>query len=140
MLEHAGAEAAGEHVLLDRHQQLVLGGEALDQPLVERLGEAGVGDGDREVVLGEERGRVERDADAVAVAEQRHPLALAQQLAGADRDLAGAVGQRHALGGAARVAEGDRAVVVGERGAQHVAAASPRRAGAITTTFGSERK
>ena len=76
---------------------------------------------DREVVLGEERRRVERDPDPVAVAEQRHPLALLQHLAGADRDLAGAVGQRHALGGAARVAKRDRAVVVGERGAQHVA-------------------
>ena len=45
VLEHGRAEAARQHVLLDRHQQVVIGGEPLDQLAVERLGEAAVGDG-----------------------------------------------------------------------------------------------
>ena len=40
VLEHGGAEAAGQDVLLDRDDQVVVGGEPLDQLAVERLGEA----------------------------------------------------------------------------------------------------
>ena len=51
VLEDAGAEAAGQDVLLDRDDEVVLGGEAFDQLGVERLGEAGVGDGRGDPVL-----------------------------------------------------------------------------------------
>ena len=121
MLEHGRPEAARQNVLLDGHDEFVIGGEPLDQCLVERLGEAGVGDGHVKVVLGQQRRGIERNADAVAVAQERHPLPLLQHLAGADRDLARAVGQRHALGIAAGIAEGDRALVVSDGGAHHVA-------------------
>ena len=50
MLEHRGAEAAGQHVLLDRDDQVVADRQPLEQLGVERLGEAGVGDGRLEVV------------------------------------------------------------------------------------------
>ena len=45
VLEHAGAESAGQHALFERDEQLVLGGELVDQLSVERLREARVGDG-----------------------------------------------------------------------------------------------
>ena len=87
MLEHPRAEAAGQHVLLDRHQQLVLGGELLDQLAVERLREAAVGDGRLEALVAQDLRGAQRDLDAVAVAEQRDALAGQQQLALADLDL-----------------------------------------------------
>ena len=71
----------------------MLGRELGQQAGVERLGEARVGDGDVEPALGEQVGGAERLADAGAVAEDRDALALAQDLAGADRDqLAAAAG------------------------------------------------
>ena len=120
VLEHAGAEAAGKYVLLDRHQQVVLGGQLLDQLAVERLGEATVRDGRLEAVLPQDLGGAEADLDPVAVPEQSDALAGQQQFALSDLDLLRSVGHRRALGGAARVAEGDRPVFVGERGPQHV--------------------
>src|SRR5215218_1044785 len=108
VLEDAGAEATREDVLLDRHAELVLGGELLEERPVERLCEATVGDRDREIVFGEDRGGVERHPHAVAVADERDRLPLAQHLADADRDLASAIGKRHTLRRSARVAEGDR--------------------------------
>ena len=90
------AEAAGEHALLDRDQQLVLGRELGREPGIDRLGEARVGDGRGDAALGEDLGRLERLADAGSVAEQRDPVALAQDLAGADLDRRGALGQRDA--------------------------------------------
>ena len=59
-LPDGGAEAAREHALLDRHEQLVLGGELREQAGVERLGEARVGDGDLDAALGQQVGRLER--------------------------------------------------------------------------------
>ncbi len=49
----------------------MLGRELGEQRLVERLGEARVGDGDVEAALGEQVGGLERLLDAGAVAEQR---------------------------------------------------------------------
>src|SRR5919199_430044 len=49
------AEAALKHAVLDRHQQLVVGGEPRHQTAVERLGEARVRHRDRQVVLLEKR-------------------------------------------------------------------------------------
>ena len=54
-VQHEGAEAA-HRALLDRDQHFVLAGQAPDQVLVERLGEAGVGDGGREAPGGQHVG------------------------------------------------------------------------------------
>ena len=81
VLQHRRAEAAGQDVLLDRHQQLVLAGQTLGQLAVDRLGEAGVGDGRLEPVLAEDLGGFAGDGDPVAVAEQGDPLALGEDLA-----------------------------------------------------------
>ena len=64
----------------------MLGGQLGEQPGVERLGEARVGDGDVEAVLGQQVGGAERLLHAAAVADDRDALALAQDLAGADLD------------------------------------------------------
>ena len=56
VLEHRRAEAAGEDVLLDRHQQVVVGGELLGELGVEWLGEAAVGDGRLEAAVTEDLG------------------------------------------------------------------------------------
>ena len=119
-LPHRRAEAAHEDALLDRDEQLVLAGELREQLLVERLGEARVGDRDRQPALGQQVGRLERQRDPGAVADDGDLLALAQHLAAAvlhRRDpLRGQ--QRHAERLAAGVAQGHRAVVL-ERGAEH---------------------
>ena len=57
-----------------------------EQPGVERLGEARVGDGHVEAALGEQLGRAERLLHARAVADDRDALALAQDLPRADLD------------------------------------------------------
>ncbi len=49
------AEAAGEHALLDGHEQVVLGRELGHQPGVDRLGEARVGDGHGDVLRARSR-------------------------------------------------------------------------------------
>ena len=98
----------------------MVGGQLLGQLGVEGLGEAAVGDGGLEALLAQDLGGAQRDLDAVAVAEQGHAVARQQQLALADLDLLRRVGHRRALGGAAGIAEGDRAVVVVEGGAEHV--------------------
>jgi hypothetical protein len=117
------AEPALQHALLDGHQQVVLRGQSGDEVDVERLDEARVGDRDRDVVLGQQRGGLPGLGHPGAVPEDRHAaVALAQQLASADvdrHDLLGS-GQRHAEALAARVAQRGRAVVE-QRGAQHVA-------------------
>ncbi len=120
VLQHRRAEAARQHVLLDRHQQLVIGGEPLSELGVERLGKAPVGDRRLQPLAAQDLGGAQRDLHAVAVAEQRHPLAGQQELALPDLDLPRLVGHRRPLGGAARIAEGNRPVVVGESRAQHV--------------------
>jgi hypothetical protein len=53
-LPDRAAEAAGEHALLDRDEQLVLGRKLRDEAAVDRLGEARVRDRCRDPVLGEE--------------------------------------------------------------------------------------
>ena len=53
-LPHAAAEAAREHALLDRHEQLVVGRELRHQRGVDRLGEARVGDRRVDAVLGQQ--------------------------------------------------------------------------------------
>ena len=55
-LQHEGAEAA-HGALLHRDQRFVLAGQAQDQVDVQRLGEAGVGDGGRDAAGGEQRRR-----------------------------------------------------------------------------------
>ena len=57
----------------------------MQQLAVERLREARVADGGIDAALAQLAGRVERDLHAGPVADQRHPLALGQRLAGADR-------------------------------------------------------
>ena len=52
--------------------------QLLKQLGVERLGKTRIGDGRGETVLGEDPGGVERHRDAVAVTQQRHPLATRQ--------------------------------------------------------------
>jgi hypothetical protein len=59
---------------------------------VERLDEAGVGDGRADPLLGQIVGGVERDLGAEAVAEERHPLAGSQGLPRPDRDRLGGLG------------------------------------------------
>ena len=85
VLEYSGAEAAGQDILLDRHQQLVVVGEPLDQLAVDRLREATVGNRHMKIVFLEDGRRFLGDGDAVAVAEQRHPLAFGKHLSLADR-------------------------------------------------------
>jgi hypothetical protein len=52
-LPDRAAEPAHEHALLDGDEQVVLGRELGEQAGVQRLGEAGVGDGDVEPAVGE---------------------------------------------------------------------------------------
>ena len=127
-LPHGGAEAAAQHPLLDRHEQVVLGRELDDEAAVDRLGEARVGDGRGDPVELEQRGGLERLADAGAVPEQRDAAAravavlrrrLAEDLAGPDRDEQRRVRERHADGLATRVAQ-RRGSVVMQGGVQHV--------------------
>ena len=83
-LQHEGAEAA-HRALLDRDQRLVLAGQAQDQLLVQRLGEAGVGDGG-----GEARARPAcrppsaHSASRVPKRQDGHRRALAHDAALAD--------------------------------------------------------
>ena len=97
----------------------MLGGELGQQAGVERLGEARVGDGDVEPVLGQQVGGAERLADAGAVADDRHALALAQDLPGADLEHGRLARDLDADRLAARVADRGRAVGP-QRGVQHV--------------------
>ena len=128
-LPDGGAEAARQHALLDRHEQVVLGGELGQQPGVQRLGEAGVGDRDVEPALGEQIAAAPSALPhAGAVADERDALALAQDLAGADPD-------RLRLGRAARRRRPRRAGSGSPPGRRRGAApcgacgrASPRRA------------
>src|SRR5436305_2024751 len=81
--------------LLDRHEQVVLGGELRHQAGIDRLCEARVGDRHGDVLALELLGGGERLAHARAVADQRDTaagaragvavLCLAQDLARADR-------------------------------------------------------
>ena len=87
VLEHRRAEAAGQDVLLDRHHQVVADREPLEKLGVQRLGEARVGDSRTQVVCGEDLGGLPGDRHSIAEAEQGHPLAALEQLAGPDRDL-----------------------------------------------------
>ena len=121
------AEAAREHALLDGHQQLVLGGELRGEPGVDRLGEAGVGDGHGDPAGAEDLGRRQGLADSRAVGEQSDPGGAGVRGAGLPEDLAGPDLDRRRLRGeldadplAARVTQRDRAVVVAQRGVEHV--------------------
>ena len=120
-LRDGRAHAAGQHAVLDRDEQLVVVGQLADQLGVQRLGEARIRDGDAQPVrLRQPVGRRAGDRDARAVAQQRDALARLQDLASADRDRDGRARRRGAHRRAARVAQRDRAGVVGERGVQHV--------------------
>ena len=94
VLEHRRAEAAGQHVLLDRHDQVVLAPPArstssASSGLAKRasatVGSTPCSSASRSAAPSATR-------HAVAVAEQRHALALAQQLAAADLDRLGPAG------------------------------------------------
>src|SRR6266511_4827395 len=115
VLEDGGAEATGQDILLHGHDELVLPAQSLDELGVQGLGEAAIRDRHLEAVLTEDPGGAQGNLDAVAVAEESHPLTICEELAPADRDLLRPLRQRRSLGGATRIAEGDRAVVVGER-------------------------
>ena len=56
----AEPKPAGQHALLDRDQELVLAGQLGGQAGVDRLGEASIGDGHSDPVVGEDVGRLER--------------------------------------------------------------------------------
>src|SRR6202034_4931864 len=103
-------EASGEDTLLDGHEQVVLCGQLGGEARIDRLREAGVGDGHGGPALGEDLGGFERLTDAGSVAEQRDArargrrgAALAEDLTGSDLDQLRALGQRHAGALAARV-------------------------------------
>src|SRR6202012_477452 len=109
----------GEYPLLDGHEQIVLGGQLGGERDVDRLGEAGVGDGDRDAVLGEDVGGLERLLHAGSIAEQRDPRGggaraggLTQNLSASDLDRLGRRRQLVPDPGTARVTQRDRPVVV----------------------------
>ena len=98
VLEDGGPEPARPDVVLDRHHELVLGREALDELRVERLRERPVGDREMQVVLGEDLGSVVCNLDPVAVPEQGDSLAFLKHLAAADLEARGDARKRHTRG------------------------------------------
>ena len=113
------AEAA-DRALLDGDQKLVLGGEAQDELAVERLGEPRVGDGGRKAARRKLLGRLQRLGEARAERQDRDPRALAHDPALADRQRLAALRHLDADAVAARIAQRDRAAVMGGRGRDHV--------------------
>ena len=113
------AEAA-DRAFLDGDQQFVLGGEAQHQIAVERLGEARVGDRGRKAARGEFLGRLQRFGEPGAERQDGDARALAQDAALADRQRDAALGQFDADAVAARIAQRDRAGVMGGAGRDHV--------------------
>ena len=117
--QHVRAEAADRR-FLDRHRHLVRGQQPADQLLVERLGEAQVGDGGRQALGLEHVGGLLRLFQPGAERQDRNLLALADDAALADLQRLRDLGQRHAAPVAARIADRDRPAVVQRHGMDHV--------------------
>ncbi len=113
------AEAA-DRAFLDRHDQLMIGGEAQDQIAVERLGEARVGDGRRKPARRQFLGRLERFGEPRPKRQDGDPRAAAQHAPLADRQGNAALGDLDADAVAARVAQRDRAGIMGGASRDHV--------------------
>ena len=94
--------------------------EAADQVVVERLGEARIGDGGRETERGELVGGLEALGEPRAERQDRDRRALAHDAALADLERHAVVGQLDADAFAARIAEGGRPVVDRDGGRDHV--------------------
>jgi hypothetical protein len=71
------AAEAADGAFLDRDERLVGAGEPQDQVAVERLGEAGVGDGGVDALRGQRVGGLFDLLQAGAEGEERHALAFA---------------------------------------------------------------
>ena len=125
VLEHRGAKAAREDILLRGEQQRVRGSRPREQRGIERLDEARVHDPDAPPLGLERPRRLQRRLDAHAHGEQRQVAAGAQGLPAADRQRLGILRDRHADAGAARVAQRDRPVVQ-QRGAEQARELRPR--------------
>ena len=96
VLQHEGAEAA-DRALLDGDQHLVLARQPQDQLRVQRLGEAGVGDGGREAARGQLVGGLQRLGQPRAERQDGDRRALAHDAALADRQRLAARRHRDAV-------------------------------------------
>ena len=90
-VQDEGAEAA-DGPLLHRDQGLVVAGQPQDQLLVQRLGEAGVGDRGRQAARGQQIGGAQHFLQPGAQGQDGHRRSLTQDAAAADLQRQGRLG------------------------------------------------
>jgi hypothetical protein len=114
------AAKAADGAFLDGNQHLMMSRQLPDQIMVERLGEAGVGNGGGEAGSIQIIGRLQAFGQPCAEGQKRHLRAFPHDSALADFEDLAALGHVHADTFAARVAERDRAFIIGRGCAHHV--------------------
>ncbi|MNS64699.1 hypothetical protein D3C72_978350 [compost metagenome] len=117
-MQDEGAEAA-HGALFHRDQAFMLARQAQDHVGVQRLGEAGVGDGGRDAACGQQVGGFQRFLQTGAQRQDGDRGAFADDAALADLQRGGQFGDLDADAVAARIPERRRAVVDGQGGRDH---------------------